>query len=299
MSWREKDYIKPFEKKKEALNYIANGEIGVVTGEWRRKGEKSSGEPNVHIAFSTQPGYEYVFWSNGFDENESKYSLELAYAITVHKAQGSGFKKVFFVLPARGRILSRELLYTALTRQEDQIVILHQGDFRDFLRLASTENSATAERFTDLFYLPELRTYKNRWYDVRYVNISERGEPMISKSEVIIANCLNKYKRELTYAYENKLQLEAEGRVVKPDFTIENLDTGRIFYWEHLGMMSRKDYREKWIKKLEGYKNDGFVLHSEATPNDEKILIITEDNPNGGIDSKYIDNIVQEIILGP
>lgn len=297
INWREKDHIVPFAKKKEALNYIANGEIGVVTGEWRKKGDSSKKEPNVHVAFSTQPGYEYVFWANAFDENDNKYALELAYAITVHKAQGSGFKKVFFVLPARGRILSRELLYTALTRQEDKIIILHQGEFRDFLRLASTENSATAERYTDLFSLPELRTYKNRWYDVNYVNISERGEPMISKSEVIIANCLNKYKREITYAYEDKLRLEVEERTVKPDFTIEHLDTGRIFYWEHLGMMAQKNYREKWLKKLEGYRNDGFVLHTEAGPTDDKVLIITEDNPNGGIDSKYIDDLVGQIIL--
>ncbi len=298
MNWREKDHIKPFAKKKEALNYIANGEIGVVTGEFKGKGNKTKGEPSIHIAFSTQPGYEYVFWPDKFDsDRRNSYTIELAYAITVHKAQGSGFKKVFFVLPARGRILSRELLYTALTRQENKIIILHQGEFRDFLRLASTENSATAERYTDLFSLPELRQYKNRWYDVKYVNISERGEPMISKSEVIIANCLNKYKSQLTYAYENKLQLEATDRTIKPDFTIEHLDTGRIFYWEHLGMMTQKDYREKWMKKLEGYRKDGFVLHTEATSTNDKVLIITEDNPGGGIDSSYIDGLVQDVIL--
>ncbi len=298
MNWGERNHINPYVKKKEALNYIANGEIGVVSGHWRKKGEKSNGEPNVQIAFSTQPGYEYVFWPDNFEsDRRNSYSIELAYAITVHKAQGSGFKKVFFVLPARGRILSRELLYTALTRQEDKIIILHQGEFRDFLRLASTENSATAERYTNLFSLPELRQYKNRWYDVNYVNISERGEPMISKSEVIIANCLNKYKRQLTYSYEDKLRLEAEERTIKPDFTIEDLDTGRIFYWEHLGMMTRKDYRKKWLKKLEGYHKDGFVLHTEATSTDDKVLIITEDNPSGGIDSSYIDGLVRDMIL--
>lgn len=298
MNWGEKGHVNPYSKKKEALNYIANGEIGVITGDWRKKGDTSKGEPNLHIAFSTQPGYEYVFWANNFDkENNNGYSLELAYAITVHKAQGSGFKKVFFVLPSRGRILSRELLYTALTRQEDKIIILHQGDFRDFLRLASTENSATAERFTDLFTLPELKQYKDRWYDTKYVNVSERGEPMISKSEVIVANCLNKYKSQINYVYEDKLKIESEERVVKPDFMIEHLDNGRIFYWEHLGMMTKKDYREKWLKKLDGYRKDGFLMHTEATYKDSKVLIITEDNPNGGIDSKYIDSIVQEIIL--
>ena len=54
--------------------------------------------------------------------------LELAYAVTVHKAQGSEFGLCLLVLPRESRILSRELLYTALTRQRDRIVILHQGD---------------------------------------------------------------------------------------------------------------------------------------------------------------------------
>lgn len=42
---------------------------------------------------------------------------EPAYALTVHKSQGSEFDRVFLALPEAGvRVLSRELLYTGLTR---------------------------------------------------------------------------------------------------------------------------------------------------------------------------------------
>lgn len=293
--WRDHQWIKPKEKKAEALNYFANGEIGVITGEFRGR-SGGSGEPKIEISFSTQPGYSYVFWPNELGE-DGKYPFELAYAITVHKAQGSGFKKVFFVLPSGGSILSRELLYTALTRQEDKIIILHQGDFRDFIKLAGTEASATARRFTDLFFFPEVKQIEKKYYDARYINVSERGERMISKNEVIIANCLNKYKKQISYAYENKLKLENSGRTIKPDFTIEHLGNGRRFYWEHLGMMTRDDYREKWEKKKKGYLNDGFVLFSEAKSDTDKVLIITEENPNGGVDSQYFDQIVRKYIL--
>lgn len=294
--WENWQWIKPSNKKEEALNYIANGEIGVITGEFRAKDGSRKGEPNVEVSFSTQPGYSYVFMANQLGD-EGKYSLELAYAITVHKSQGSGFEKVFFVMPSKGAILSRELLYTALTRQEKKIIILHQGDFRDFIRLASTDASSTAKRFTDLFHLPEVKQLKQKWYDARYVNISERGEPMLSKNEVIIANCLNKYKRQITYAYEDKLKLDNSERTIKPDFTIDNLSTGKRFYWEHLGMMTKTDYREKWQMKLEEYLKDGFVLHTEAKPEDEKVLIITEENPSGGINSQDIDLTVRRYIL--
>ena len=42
-------------------------------------------------------------------------------------SQGSEFSTVILVLPNPCRLLSRELLYTALTRQKDRVVILHQG----------------------------------------------------------------------------------------------------------------------------------------------------------------------------
>jgi hypothetical protein len=84
---------------------------------------------------------------------------------------------------------------------------------------------------------------------------------------------------------------------VKPDFTIENLGTGKKFYWEHLGMMTKTDYREKWEKKLASYVQDGFVLHSKASSDDEKVLILTEENPNGGINSQEIDTLVRKYIL--
>src|SRR5690606_27746134 len=45
-----------------------------------------------------------------------------AFAMTVHKAQGSEFDEVWLVLPARdSRVLSRELVYTGLTRARDAL----------------------------------------------------------------------------------------------------------------------------------------------------------------------------------
>ncbi|WNV03853.1 ATP-dependent RecD-like DNA helicase [Candidatus Methylospira mobilis] len=63
------------------------------------------------------------------DSLRTKNMLELAYAITVHKSQGSGFNHVFIVLPEKAQFTSRELLYTALTRAKNQVTIfLQQGN---------------------------------------------------------------------------------------------------------------------------------------------------------------------------
>jgi exodeoxyribonuclease V alpha subunit len=47
-----------------------------------------------------------------------------AFALTVHKSQGSEFERVFLALPAHGtRVLSRELLYTGLTRCRSEVTL--------------------------------------------------------------------------------------------------------------------------------------------------------------------------------
>jgi hypothetical protein len=221
--------------------------------------------------------------------------IELAYAITIHKSQGSGFKTVFFILPNPCPLLSRELFYTALTRQEDKIIIFHQGDFKDFKKYCSDEYSETGRRLTDLFFKPDIKQVSKKYYDSKYVQISAKGEFMISKSEVIIADHL--YYKKVDYAYENPIT-DATGVTIHPDFTIEDAETGIVYYWEHLGMITNDDYRSKWNRKLEWYARNNVVPYTDATTDNDKQLVITKDKPDGGIDSNEILKIIKEVIKG-
>jgi len=55
--------------------------------------------------------------------------LETVFAMTVHKAQGSEFDSVAVLLPAPdSRILTRELLYTALTRAQRRVIVVGTAD---------------------------------------------------------------------------------------------------------------------------------------------------------------------------
>ncbi|HBO53437.1 MAG TPA: exodeoxyribonuclease V subunit alpha, partial [Planctomycetes bacterium] len=50
---------------------------------------------------------------------------ETAYAMTIHKSQGSEFERVFVVLPdGPSALLSRELIYTAITRARKEVLLL-------------------------------------------------------------------------------------------------------------------------------------------------------------------------------
>jgi exodeoxyribonuclease V alpha subunit len=52
-----------------------------------------------------------------------------AFALTVHKSQGSEFEDLFFVLPDKpSKVLSRELIYTAITRARTAITLLGSKD---------------------------------------------------------------------------------------------------------------------------------------------------------------------------
>jgi len=54
-------------------------------------------------------------------------ALELGYAMTLHKAQGSQFPRVI-VLLREGRVLDRSWIYTALTRAELEVHIIGSPD---------------------------------------------------------------------------------------------------------------------------------------------------------------------------
>lgn len=274
--------------KPEERGYLANGEIGVVVGHRRTK--KRDWQPtNLEIEFSTQTGTTFTFYPSDFGD-EGDAALDLAYALTIHKAQGSEFDVVFLVLPRSPLMLSRELLYTALTRQRRKVVVLHQGDATELQRLSSEHHSSTATRLTNLFRAPkpvQVRGMKDRFLEERLIHITTRGDAVRSKSEVIIANML--HAKSLDYHYEAPLEL---GGVTKyPDFTIEDDDTGITYYWEHCGMLHDPGYRSRWEEKRKWYAGHGIT--EAGGPNGR--LIVTRDQANGGFDAGAVAKIIDQL----
>ena len=82
-------------------------------------------------------------------ENEDLMELELAYAITVHKSQGSEFPAV--VIPMTWfppMLMTRNLLYTAVTRGKNLVVVVGSEDRMH----AMVDNNRIDERYTGLEY---------------------------------------------------------------------------------------------------------------------------------------------------
>lgn len=88
--------------------------------------------------------------------------------------------------------------------------------------------------------------------DKHYLNLIYEtldGNHVRSKSEVIICNLL--YQAGIPYKYEEKLYY-APGKWIEPDFTIV-MPNGKTYYWEHVGMLGKESYNNRWLEKLDIY----------------------------------------------
>ena len=110
---------------------IFNGDIGLI--------ERIDLHDNsVHVAFDNR----VIVYS--FDELDE---LNLAYAISIHKSQGSEFPVIIIPLVTQHyQLLARNLLYTGITRGKRLVILLGQ---KQAIRIA-VENNRAAERLTKL-----------------------------------------------------------------------------------------------------------------------------------------------------
>lgn len=239
-------------KKENRRLELSNGSIGVVNigTDYRKYLFKDREDP---------------FWSVDDEEN-----FDLAYAITVHKSQGSDFKNVFLVIPQKQSLLSKELLYTALTRSKYRLFIFVQ-DVEDNLLLKAKNNSHLVHRNTSIFKEP---TDNKRKYS------PEPGVLVSSKIEFIIYTALK--KGGIEFKYEEPLSLEKLNYKIHPDFTIYLKNGGKMF-WEHLGMLDTRKYYNDWQDRRKSYKEHGL----------EDTLITTDDL--NGVKHDKITELIENI----
>lgn len=140
-----------------------------------------------------------------------------------------------------------------------------------------------------------------------------RGERVRSKSEVIIADTLNRLG--VPYHYEFPLTLKIGGRAlvsrdlsnssratksreltksstttltVHPDFLCLNLRTRQEFIWEHFGLMDDPDYAAKAVQKLQTYNQND--IHPGQS------LIISTETTDFPLNTKHIENLINTFL---
>ncbi len=215
---------------------------------------------NFCVEFTRKPGLSVGYGKNvphgggSYQLSESvQDNLELAYAISIHKAQGSEFSNTFVIIPSSAkRPVSTELVYTAVTRASKHCTLLIQRDINSVLDARRRENAQTPQINSNLFELhiaKDALANRHGWYEAGKIHEALSGDMLRSKSEVIIANML--HDREVPFRYEQPL-FAGDGTIRLPDFTISW--AGKTYYWEHLGRLDLTDYAADWKVKQAWYE---------------------------------------------
>jgi hypothetical protein len=187
-------------------------------------------------------------------------------------------------IPAAAGTLSRELIYTALTRFREKLVLLIERDITPLERFRRPDTSETLRRNTNLFALSIRPEDAGSPFPQRLIHRTLAKTLVRSKSEVIVADVLTGLGR--TYAYEERLPSRTDPTDFRlPDFTVHY--EGETFYWEHLGMLSTPSYRESWERKRRWYEANGYRGR----------VITSEDGLDGSIDAAGIERTARERIL--
>jgi ATP-dependent exoDNAse (exonuclease V) alpha subunit len=245
------------EQKKRDL-ILSNGSMGVVCG------------LNYKNWYFPRVG---KFNDNDFKDRDE---FELAYSITVHKSQGSEFDNVFVIVPKKRSLLSREVIYTALTRSKGHVTLFLEKNDSESLLSTARNSSTILSRNTSLFNQPSESDSRLE---------PEPGVMVRSRIEFIIYRSLIPMReRGMTFEYERPLKIEGKEKSIHPDFTI--WVDGKTYYWEHLGELDQKQYYKDWINRRNYYEITGL----------SDFLVTTDDLT--GIRQESIQRVIEDIISG-
>ncbi len=136
------------------MQTVNNYEMEYTKYEQNGMSQKGTGVFNGDIGYITQIEPDTHEVTIRFDDGKicryttaDLYQITLAYAITIHKSQGSEFDCVVIpIVPGAPIIITRNLLYTAITRAKKAVVLI--GGKQTLARMI--HNNYTAKRYTML-----------------------------------------------------------------------------------------------------------------------------------------------------
>lgn len=155
-----------------------------------------------------------------------------------------------------------------------------------------TENIRNIEKLLKN-YTP-LPVYPNNWdafvpnqnaYKPEELIHEYNGTFYRSKSEALIATMLTSFHIEFKY----EPQLNINGYNVYPDFVIKRPKDGKIFIYEHFGLITEEAYLHKTFNKINNYHKAGYNLWDN--------LLISFDQSDGSINIDTIEKIIRLFLL--
>lgn len=122
---------------------VFNGEIGIIKGiDTESKTVTVMYEDSFASKRPGEKAYRYIEY-----EYKKLEELELAYAVTVHKSQGSEYKVVIMPISWFPPVLAtRSLIYTAITRGKEKVILVGEKEYLN----AMVDNDRAKDRLSGL-----------------------------------------------------------------------------------------------------------------------------------------------------
>lgn len=162
-------------------------------------------------------------------------------------------------------------------------------------------------KFVQPVRLPD-EEFAEQWLTVKYSGKgmsadaplleTSRGERVRSKSEVIIADTLDRLKIPYRYEFPHQLKVRRNSRgrdssrrtvTFHPDFTCLNVRTRREFIWEHFGRMDDPEYIAETLGKFETYTANG-IFPGES-------LIFTMETQERPLNPATVEALAKKFLL--
>lgn len=122
---------------------------------------------------------------------------------------------------------------------------------------------------------------QNQKHKEQLIHKSISGNTLRSKSEVLIDIAL--FQSNIPYRYEAALQLD--DITFYPDFMVRHPKSGKIYYWEHFGMMDNSSYAKQAYSKLQMYSLHNLIPSIN--------LITTYETKEKPLTSHFVEQIIE------
>lgn len=261
-------WINSVRKRKNELETIIN-----------KTEEAISAAPEGHLRVQDRKSYALYYWIKQSGDTIGTLIPKKKRSIAMKLAQKDYDQKLVKMAKKEQKALSKYLLFL----EENVPATIY-------------DNLSEKRRVLVAPFMLADEEYIKKWLETPYELMgfeeeapeyySEKGVRVRSKSELIIADMLEKYG--IPYKYEYPLKLGKKG-TVRPDFTCLNVRTRKEYIWEHFGMMGNPEYANKNVMKINAYGENGFEMGNN--------FIMTFETSQSPINSNIIRTMVKSFLL--
>lgn len=235
--------------------------------------------PDGFLRVSKKHNSRQYYHRTGRSKYECLYLNRNQNALAAALAQKDYDCKIVIELKAEIKALKKVLDAYQPTRLNDIYLNLHKYR-KPLINTITLPDEDYAREWMDFGY--KMKTFD----DSAPEYYTAKGERVRSKSEIIIADTLNRFN--VPYRYECPINIGGNG-TIHPDFTCLNIRTRKEYLWEHNGMMSDADYADYATKRIDMYTLAGYST--------DENLILTYETVNKPLNSRVIEHYIRKLLL--